>query len=78
MRSRPKKKKLAPVDPALARKLEAFGRLAAFLDTYDGQPLDGIIAYFNKGMPMGINELEREAIQRGYDAAALTQGINQS
>jgi len=70
-RSRPKKK-TAPrqVDPGLARKLEAFGRLAAFLEQHGGRPLDGVIAYIQQGMPMGIfHDEEVNCIRRGYTNA---------
>lgn len=71
-RSRPKKRPARVVDPALARKLEGFGRLAAFLDGHPGHPLDGIIAYFKQGMAMGFHPEEEECIRRGYHNANRT------
>lgn len=63
------KKKLAPIDDRTARKLETFGKLAAFLDGFDGHPLDGIIEWFRKGWPMGLfTEAEADCIRRGYNS----------
>lgn len=67
MKSRGKKRTLRPVNPRLAQKLEGFGRLAAFLDGFDGHPLEGVIEYFRKGWPTdGFTEAEEACIRRGY------------
>ena len=62
------KKKPGPIDVRTARKLETFGKLAAFLDGFDGHPLDGIIEWFRQGWPMGLfTEAEAECIRKGYN-----------
>jgi len=67
----PRTKPQRPIDPRLARKLVAFGELAAFLDGFDGHPLDGVIEYFNKKAPGGLRANEQACIRAGYRSAVV-------
>jgi hypothetical protein len=66
-------------DDKLRRRFVSLGKLAAFLDGYDGHPLDGIIAALNHTIsPHKLSKEQEGWIRQGYHGDALTDDERQS